>query len=59
MKELFIDKKGLGNIKGPVIYCQEGNTIRPVVYLRKPRTCTNEEFKKIIDSILIYYKKDE
>ena len=51
--ELIFDKDGCpGLFKGPVIYRKYGNTLIPVVYLRKPKNVSQEEFDKIVNFVI-------
>lgn len=54
--ELIFDKSGFGGVKGPVIYRKEENTLKPILYIRKAKHATDEEFEQVIN-FLTKHKK--
>ena len=52
MKEFVFDKNDLGQIKGPVIYKRDGNVLTPVVYFRKPKHASQQDFDAVVGHLI-------
>jgi hypothetical protein len=50
--ELVFDKEGCSVAKGPVIYKKEGNCLMPILYLRKPKNASQEDFNVALDFLI-------
>lgn len=48
MKEYILDRK---LTKEPCIYKKVGNTYYPVVYLRRAKNATNEDYEEVVNLI--------
>ena len=52
IKAISIARNGIANIKSPTIMLHtEPNIIEPLVYLRKPKHITDEQFEAVIDDL--------
>ena len=54
-----ISRNGLEGIcKSPVIWGHRESSMMPLVYLRKPKWMTEEDFYKVVDNLTIHLPKD-
>lgn len=52
LESYFINRNGLGYTKSPAIWGNyKPNTIAPLVYLKKPKWVSDDDFDKILDAL--------
>ena len=56
MKEYIIDSSGMFR-KSPCIYKRVGNTLYPIMYLRRAKNVLNEDYQEVIELLTKKSKK--
>jgi hypothetical protein len=53
-----ISKEGFASIKSCIIWANKTGVSRPIMYIRKPKYLTKEQFDEILNSMELSFKKE-